>query len=522
MIEIAKALFAYRGEEIEITNSKIGEAGLSGQKMSAIATIFDRLFKYPGSVAVYESTVEEAIYCEIKGMSAVATADAIHKVAGEHWELKHLLLPNLLFELSRYGTNNELKEVFEALCESFNTIGMLNKLEVIRFCDIYYRNTISKAIERDNLLTNSSIEASFRSEMFEESEYFKKNCGKYLATIPIVAEAAKKSKKVMKKKAAFLDECKDGKYRIPTTWTDEQKAYIQDVSFLDKFESIPAFESLVKLVHYCGMQCLERMDYGLDGIQAIAGDAVNAMLLGKPGTGKSTVVYALSAATGIPVYTIAFSKNTDEDTFEGKTKIIDGHPQFVETDIPKFWNKGGIFLFEEPNLADAGVTMGAGGQALEFPYIIFKNGYERTERHPLSFVVACENTGIAGTRLNSPAFSNRFEQKYVVDDPTRETFINILQKSTKATRECCEWVYGVYEKVVNYLKSPAVNEEDIVNVLSIRTCKGAIKNMRIGDSPIQAVSNSIVGAVAECSLEVARNMQGEILEHLPTPTFSVD
>ena len=54
----------------------------------------------------------------------------------------------------------------------------------------------------------------------------------------------------------------------------------------------------------------------------------------------------------------------------------------------------------------------------------------------------------------------------------------------------------------------------------LRTCIGAIENIEEGQTPIRALINSIVGAVAVVDLQVARNLQRERIESLPNPSFS--
>ena len=131
------------------------------------------------------------------------------------------------------------------------------------------------------------------------------------------------------------------------------------------------------------------------------------------------------------------------------------------------------------------------------------------------------NVGTNGSNPLNQALANRFNTPYILDDPTRDTFISILIKASKKSKEVCSWVYDAYAAAVDYLKSPAVNEDEIVNNLSIRTCLGAIENMEEGQSPTRALINSIVGAVAVVDLEVARNLQRETIECLKTPTFEI-
>ena len=186
-----------------------------------------------------------------------------------------------------------------------------------------------------------------------------------------------------------------------------------------------------------------------------------------------------------------------------------------------FHEFGGIDVNEEINLADPSVTMGSLGQKLEYPFIVKKNGYETIVRHPLNVVIATMNVGTNGSNPLNQALANRFKTPYILDDPTSETFINILMKSSGKSRKVCEWVYNAYDATKEYLKSPDVNEDDICQNLSIRTCLGAIENMEEGQTPQRALINSIVGAVAVVDVEVARNLQREKIELLPNPKFEL-
>ena len=54
---------------------------------------------------------------------------------------------------------------------------------------------------------------------------------------------------------------------------------------------------------------------------------------GRPATGKTTLANAVGAMTQLPVSSIPFSKNTEEDTIEGKNKVVNGQIDFVETEF---------------------------------------------------------------------------------------------------------------------------------------------------------------------------------------------
>jgi len=331
---------------------------------------------------------------------------------------------------------------------------------------------------------------------------------------------AKRPKTSKKKETSFLDELKAGKYRINYAWDSRIANKVIKPEFLDTFEITEEFKEIVKKIKFHSDRILERMDMGCVGAEAIGKDAMNILIVGKPGTGKTTLCYALSAATGIPVCSTAWSKHSDEDEVEGKTKIVNGKPEFVETDSLLFHQFGGININEEINLADPSVTMGVYGQQLEYPYIVKRNGYETIVRHPLNIQIAAMNVGTNGSLPLNQALANRFKTTFILDDPTKETFINILIKSSGKDKDICEYVQNAYERIVNYLMSPSVNEEELVNNLSIRTCLGAITNMEEGQPPKRALINSLVGAIAVVDLELARKIQNEIIDLLPEPKFT--
>lgn len=534
MIEYGKALYAHTKEVIEITGSKIGKSGPAGvkvsahrlgitgsPKISAIATLFDLIFKYPGSLSIYEG--ESSIYMEINGISAIADGSQIRFTEEmPSIKSKFLLIPDVVYELVK-GANLEFVNSFESICTIYQKMGDIPEQELMLFCDSYYYGKAKDAgvMPTDTNLTEAEIKASFRSGYYQKAAIMNKNCKKYLTTSAFEISGTKEKKHKSKiNKDDFIKDCKEGKYIVPYEWPESMKKFIINSSFLDTFETTPEFEEIVKKIKYRASKILERMDMGLTGAEAIGKDALNIMLLGKPGTGKTTLAYALSAATGMPVCTTAWNKHSDEDEVEGKTKIVEGHPEFVETNALIFHEFGGIDVNEEINLADPSVTMGSLGQKLEYPYIVKKNGYETIVRHPLNVVIATMNVGTNGSNSLNQALANRFKTPYILDDPTRETFINILLKASGKDKEVCEWVYNAYEATTQYLKDPDVNEDEICQNLSIRTCLGAIENMEEGQSPIRALINSIVGAVAVVDVEVARNLQHEKIECLPNPSFN--
>jgi hypothetical protein len=331
----------------------------------------------------------------------------------------------------------------------------------------------------------------------------------HLSALPKEKESAERTLKTI-----TFDEVKQGKAKVDFEWNENQKVKIPDIKSLDTFVSSETYISLIKKIGDRTTKVIDRMKQGLTGDDAIGTDYVNLFVTGKPGTGKTTMAYALGAATGMPVYTIAMTKNTEEDTFQGMNKVVDGSLRFVSTDFLDAYENGGIVVLEEINLPDPSVIMGALGQAVEFPFLLMKDGYIPVKRHPLCIIIGTMNVGTYGSKGVNQALSSRFKQSYTLNDPSKNDFIKILM-NTGADKGLATWVYNAYDKIVSYLKEPSVNEEDICLNCTLRGCIGAIENIQEGEEEKQAIKNTLVGKIAEVNLELAEEVWQSVVQPLP-------
>lgn len=392
--------------------------------------------------------------------------------------------------------------------------------DVLVFCDAFYYDfakdwkyeveidsisKISKSSKAPNLPVNSELNklAKFEFANIEEDE-----------TNRVVNDETVEIR-INNSEEDLWERTKAGEFVIQYEWDDAVKANIKPLKELEDFVPSSEFFSIMLKIKKHLEACLLRMDAGYTGLEAIKNDYVNFTLTGRPGTGKTTLLNAVSAALGIPVFPIPITKNTEEDTFQGMTKVVNGTLGFVETDFLKAFQHGGIIILEEQNMGDPAVMMGALGQAIERPFIVLKNGYEAVYRHPLCVCTGTMNIGTYGAKGVNQAYSSRFKQTYRLEDPSEEDFINILV-SQGYDRKACKWVHMVYSKIIDYMTNTLHDEDAALNV-TLRGCLGALENMYEGEDPRDAIRNSLIGKISETDLALAAQVDKACVENASDP-----
>ena len=478
-------------------------------KISSAAKIFDFLFGMEGDFFAYETTSGEVI-ADIDGIIYKASESGIKTVSISSANQLHALISDVLLKAKeKEEMQNSLKKAVALIAR-----GATAEDEISIFCDTYYQLTKKVTdLELTGGLVNSEVEMAIRNGHAKPMELLKGLQDPANARFrQVKSQTTGEVKEPSPVSPTLLKECLSGRHRIDYEWSSEHQKYIQSYDILDGFVPNRQFELILKKMKFRLGRVLTRMEKmkaageEIDRIKAIGKDYINIVLSGKPGTGKTFTAYALSAASGMPIATIPCSHNTDEDDFTGLTKMVDGVPTAVTTDAIWIYEHGGIILLEEFNLPNAGTMMGTWGQAVEFPFIMMKDGYKTIRRHPLCVVIATMNVGTAGSQVPSQPLTNRFRQSYVMDDPSTEDFINILMK-TEPDMKACAWVYEAYERITRSIAedNATADVESILLSLSMRSCIGALENIQEGMEPKEAVEASIIGKISEQDMEVAKN-----------------
>ncbi len=480
-------------------------------------------------------SIDLVIQCADKTISKILNVSTAEDLTNHLFSNSYeLLVPVVLYALSDevkdfVPSSDELKELFTKIATDYYTDGReVSDTDVLKFCDSFLYGFVKKypnlyvqysKYNVSSLIKMSTTHAPFLEFNTTVEPYFSGQKSTLFTDEIVNKVFAVKSKNGKRSFSKRYQDCIDGVFAIDFKWSEAQELRIPSSSTLENFIPTEQFYSLMTKFTNKIDKLLPRMknnnDNNLDIIQS---DYINAFLAGKPGTGKTTLAYALGAALHMPVYTIPITKNTEEDTFQGMTKVVDGGFKFVATDFLDAYQNGGIVILEEVNLADPSVIMGSLGQAVEPPFILMKDGYQPVRRHPLCFIIGTMNIGTYGSKGISQAFSSRFKQTYILNDPKKEEFIAILSKQGHSIK-ACEWVYKAYTRICEYLSRPENPREEICLNVTLRSCLGALECIEEGDTPLQAIAHTMVGKIAEEDLELAEEVRNGVLQSLENANF---
>lgn len=403
--------------------------------------------------------------------------------------------------------NDEVKESFEQVSKNLTYENTLRFLDAVYYAHAYMHSEY----DQDGDLSIEAIKTAYTdgtlddiSDVVGQTDKCELFGSLESRTTGIGAEE--------KKAEDEWEEYQSGKHRLPIMWESEQLSAIPPLSKLEDFIPTEEFYDVCKHVECKLQKAQDAMDMGLSDAEAMKKYAVNMMLYGDPGTGKSEIAHAMGAALGLPVYIVKFTEDTEEGSITGMEKLVGGQFKNVETEFLKGWQNGGILLLEEINLARSNLTTGVFNQAFEYPYVIMKNEYEKVERNPMTVVISTMNLGTEGTSPLNSSLSQRFVVKYEVYPPSENDFKGILLKAG-FEKKAVNCVYDIYSNIRNELMSSSRTSK-YVREVSIRQCRAALDLLSEGTTQEKAIMRTFYSALKVKSKETADSIKASCIDSM--------
>ena len=399
--------------------------------------------------------------------------------------------------------DGEYPQVYDKASDTIYATAALAVLAILtvpgiyHFCDSFlydFAKPAKSVYQTKGTLTEEELLLAYRSRLLNDmSNQF--SMEKNAEPCRLFRGIAQKEepKKAVKKQNDNMKSFRNMEHHVDYEWKDEQKDRIRPVSFLDDFTPTDTFYKVMKKIDLrIGKNMVTNLQCGVTDPLMIRSDYVNMLFYGDPGTGKTALANAISASTGMPIYEVTFNEDSEEDEFK---------LSFVETAFLEGFANGGILLLEEINLARANIFTSVLNQAMEYPYIIKRNGYERIVRHPLTVIIGTMNLETEGTTSLNSACSQRFTSKYLVGEMGDKDMMESLRKRGYSTDDI-RYVYGQYKKLRKSLKETD-QERKLLREVSIRQCIDALNAIEEGVEPREAVIDSLYGALAVKNKRVA-------------------
>ena len=386
--------------------------------------------------------------------------------------------------------------------------------EAFLICDNFYYELLSNGVSTSTQFVKDEL-TTIEISTLNRNSSVTVLCDRYKSTF-ITKFKDKNSKKEKKKTAldtnkALFEAAQRGDYLLPIEWADEQWDIIPPLTFLEEYVPSDEFFVVLNLVRSRLVNILEGVNTGKDALTLLAGNLSNFIFCGKAGSGKSTAAKALAAALGLPLYVVPIQKNSEEDEFEGKTRAVQGSFNFVETDFLTGYEKGGLIILEEINLANAGVTMGGLGQAIVPPFVLKRNGFKETHRNPFTVICGTMNVGTQGSLELNEGLKSRFPLVMEMNEPLEDEMIGILSSKGYLKKDC-KTVLKAYNSVVNFL-----HEQDMADLAMSVTLRHAIECLALmanGVSFHSACKYTLCGVIALSDSEIAQNVFETCIEPL--------
>ncbi len=213
----------------------------------------------------------------------------------------------------------------------------------------------------------------------------------------------------------------------------------------------------------------------------------NLLLAGPKSTGKNVLAENLAWIFGRPSYNVSFHVNTNSGDLIGTDTFEDNRVSFRKGIVYECAEQGGFGILDEINMAknDAVSVLHA---TLDDRRLIDVPGYDQLILHPAARFIGTMNYGYAGTRELNEALVSRF---LVVDMPpqTEESLEFIFfEMFPDAKKEAVKQMIGLFLD----LQTKSLNSEMTTKALDLRGLLAAMKIIRVGLKPWEAIHMGIV------------------------------
>lgn len=307
----------------------------------------------------------------------------------------------------------------------------------------------------------------------------------------------------------LYDRILEGKYLLDIPWADHLQKYRHPLAEFKKYEIVPPFVKIFRLLYpYYAVLVQQMKDLGIiEGgkmdLSKMTGENYpkllreedfpnNLLFEGQPATCKSTVAMMYAIATGTPINFINCGPNMEESKVEGDPTVINGKIMNIASAAGEMHGFGGIVLLEECNLPKEAVLHATLSQAIWAPYVLKVDGYRPIKRNPFTIYIGTMNPDEAGTTETNGAFTDRF-MPVPFTAPADDLFVDMLSRKGKYKKKDCRAVYNVYKGIRNHLKE---YDEDLMSLISMRKCQGALKMMSLGFNLEESCRDMFAGAIA--------------------------